>query len=116
MPPKISSQYHLGGSTALFRCSSYCKHVPPTVNMAPPIVNSAFPTVNMAPPTVNATPPIVNTAPLTVSRAPPIVNVYSRGSRVYNRRRMLTVGGAHKHGRGTPLMVLGTIFWGIYIF
>ena len=53
-PPKNSPQYHLGGPTALFRCSSYCKHASPTVNSAPRTVNSATPTVNYAPPTVYA--------------------------------------------------------------
>ena len=51
-PPKNRPQYHLGGPTALFMCSSYCKHAPPTVNTAPPPVNAAPPTVNLAPPTV----------------------------------------------------------------
>ena len=54
MPPqKNRPQYHLGGPTALFRCSSYCKPAPPTVTSAPPTVNLAPPTVNSAPPTVN---------------------------------------------------------------
>ena len=80
-PPKNPPQYHLGGSMALFRCSSYCKHAPPTVNAAPPTVNATPSTVNMAPytvnlapPTVNAAPPTVNAAPPTVYAAPPIIN------------------------------------------
>ena len=61
-PPKNRPQYTLGGPTALFRCSSYCKHAPPTVNIAPPTVHSAPPTVHSAPPTVNTAPPTVNWA------------------------------------------------------
>ena len=38
-PKTIRPQYHLRGPMALFRCSSYCKHAPSTVNAAPPIVN-----------------------------------------------------------------------------
>ena len=54
MPPhKIFSSVPLEGPTALFRCSSYCKHAPPTVNADPPTVNSAPPTVNMAPLAIN---------------------------------------------------------------
>ena len=49
-PQKNRPQYHLGGPTAPFMYSSYCKQAPPTVNMAPPTVNTAPPTVNMAPP------------------------------------------------------------------
>ena len=62
MPPpkKIHPQYYLWGPTALFRCFSYCKHAPSTVNAAPPTVNSATPTVNTAPPTVHCAPPTVN--------------------------------------------------------
>ena len=74
-PQKINCpQYHLGGPRTLFRCSSYCKHAPPTVNVAPPTVNSAHPTINSAPYTVNTAPPTVNSAPPTVYSAPPTVN------------------------------------------
>ena len=38
---KNRPQYHLRGPMALFRCSSYCKHAPPTVKTALPTVNSA---------------------------------------------------------------------------
>ena len=77
-PKKYRPKYHF--PTALFRCSSYCKHVPPTVNTAPPTVNSAPPTVNTAPHTVNSAPLTVNMAPPTENWAPPTVNVYSRRS------------------------------------
>ena len=87
-PQENRLRYHLGGPTALYRCSSYCKHTPPTVNAAPPTVNSALPTVNTAPPTANT--------------APPTLNVYSRRSRVYSRRSMFTVGGAPKQDSWTP--------------
>ena len=59
-PQKNRPRYHLGGPTAPFMCSSYCKQVPPTVNTAPPTVNSAPPTVNTAPPTVNSAPQLYN--------------------------------------------------------
>ena len=42
----LCPRYHLGGPTAPFMCSSYCKHALPTVNTAPPTVNTAAPTVN----------------------------------------------------------------------
>ena len=70
-PQKNRPKYHLGGPTALFMCSSYCKHAPPTVNMASPTINSVPPTVNTAPSTVNS-------APSTLNTAPPTVNVYSK--------------------------------------
>ena len=41
-PQKSRPQYHLGGPTALFRCSSYCKHASLTVNSAPPTVNTPW--------------------------------------------------------------------------
>ena len=40
----------------------------------------------------------------------------SRRRSVYSRRSLFTVGGAHKWGRGTPLMVPVTIFWRAFIF
>ena len=69
MPPpkKKCPQYDLGGPTALFRCSSYFKYAPPTVNSAPPTVNAAPPTVNTAPPTLNSAHPTVNSARPTVN-------------------------------------------------
>ena len=72
-PKKNRPQYHLGGPTAPFICSSYCKQAPPTVN-------TALPTINTAPPTVNWAPPTVNTAPPTVNWAPPTVNDYKMRS------------------------------------
>ena len=91
MAQKINRpRYHLGGPTAPFMCSSYCKQAPPTVNTPPPTVNTPPPTVNTAPPTVNTPPPTVNRASPTVNSAPPSVNVYSRMSEmssVYSRRR-----------------------------
>ena len=72
-PKNNCPRYHLGGPTAQFMCSSYCKQAPPTVNTAPLTVNSAPPTVNTAPRTVNSAPPTVNTAP-------PTVNDYKRRS------------------------------------
>ena len=91
-PNKNRPPYHLGGPTAQFMCSSYCKQAPPTVNMvppsensdpptvntAPPTVNWAFPTGNTAPPTVNWAPPTVNMAPPSVNWAPPTVNDYKK--------------------------------------
>ena len=52
-PKKNRPRYDLGGPTAPFMCSSYCKQAPPTVNTPPPTVNTPPPTVNIPPPTVN---------------------------------------------------------------
>ena len=52
-PKKNRPRNHLGGPTAPFMCSSYCKQAPPTVNTPPPTVNIPPPTVNIPPPTVN---------------------------------------------------------------
>ena len=75
-PQKNRPQCRLGSPTALFRCSSYCKPAPFTVNSAPPTVNLAPLTVNSAPPTVNSAPPNINSAPPTVNSAPPTVQVF----------------------------------------
>ena len=45
-PKKNCPRYHLGGPTAPFMCSSYCKQAPPTVNTPPPTINIPPPTVN----------------------------------------------------------------------
>ena len=42
--------------------------------------------------------------------------MFTIGGAVFTIGAELTVGGAHRRGRGTPLMVPGTIFWGAFTF